>query len=104
MTNTELFLTLLGLSFIFLGSLGMLRFPDVYCRAHALTKATTFGIISLLLAYATLIGWDEVGVKIIVIVFFQFTTIPLSGHLLGKIAFKKNIYRWKEKPVDDHRK
>jgi len=104
MTNIELFLTLLGLTFVFLGSLGLLRFPDIYCRALALTKAMTFGIIGLLLAYATHIGWDEVGVKIIVIIFFQFTTIPLSGHLLGKIAFQKNIQRWKNKPIDDHRK
>ncbi|MDI6720294.1 MAG: monovalent cation/H(+) antiporter subunit G [Methanomicrobiales archaeon] len=34
-----------GLFFNGLGVLGLLRFPDVYTRLHATTKATTFGSI-----------------------------------------------------------
>lgn len=35
----------LGVFFNLLGSLGLLRFPDVYTRLHAGTKCTTFGSI-----------------------------------------------------------
>ena len=38
---------LLGLLLLFCGNLGIIRFPDVFCRAHALTKAMTLGIIFL---------------------------------------------------------
>ncbi len=35
----------IGLGFNGLGMVGLLRFPDVYTRLHATTKATTFGSI-----------------------------------------------------------
>jgi len=35
----------IGVFFNCLGSVGLLRFPDVYTRLHAATKATTFGSI-----------------------------------------------------------
>ncbi len=39
-----------GLFFMTVGTLGILRFPDVYTRLHADTKATTFGSLFLGLA------------------------------------------------------
>jgi multicomponent Na+:H+ antiporter subunit G len=35
---------LIGLAFLSLGTLGLLRFPDVYSRLHALTKADNLGL------------------------------------------------------------
>ena len=40
----------IGLFFNAMGILGILRFPDVYTRLHADTKATTFGSIFTSLA------------------------------------------------------
>jgi len=40
----------IGLTFNALGVIGILRFPDVYTRLHAETKATTFGTIFTSLA------------------------------------------------------
>jgi multicomponent Na+:H+ antiporter subunit G len=40
----------IGLFFNGLGAIGLLRFPDVYTRLHASTKATTFGSIFTTLA------------------------------------------------------
>lgn len=37
-------LILIGCWFFLAGTLGLLRFPDVYCRLHALTKADTLGL------------------------------------------------------------
>ncbi|NQY73899.1 MAG: monovalent cation/H(+) antiporter subunit G [Candidatus Margulisbacteria bacterium] len=77
-----------GLFFIFVGTLGVLRFPDIYCRAHALNKAMTLGI-SLLLISATLhIGVSDLWVKAFAIMIFQYSTIPLSGHVLALTAFR----------------
>ena len=41
---------LIGLFFNTMGVIGILRFPDVYTRLHADTKATTFGTIFTALA------------------------------------------------------
>jgi multicomponent Na+:H+ antiporter subunit G len=37
-------LVLIGCVFFLAGTVGLLRFPDVYCRLHALTKADTLGL------------------------------------------------------------
>lgn len=37
-------LLLLGAFFFLAGTVGLLRFPDVYCRLHALTKADNLGL------------------------------------------------------------
>ncbi len=41
---------IIGIFFTLLGSLGLIRFPDVYTRLHAGTKCTTFGAIFLCLS------------------------------------------------------
>ena len=40
----------IGVIFNTLGVIGLLRFPDVYTRMHATTKATTFGSVFTTLA------------------------------------------------------
>ncbi|MFT7387521.1 MAG: multicomponent Na+:H+ antiporter subunit G [Candidatus Endobugula sp.] len=37
-------MTTCGLFFFLAGSIGLLRFPDVFCRLHALTKADNLGL------------------------------------------------------------
>lgn len=37
-------LVLLGVAFFLAGSLGFVRFPDVYARLHALSKVDTLGL------------------------------------------------------------
>ena len=44
----------IGVFFILLGGVGILRFPDVYTRLHAGTKCTTFGSIFLILSIVIL--------------------------------------------------
>ncbi|WP_090209123.1 cation:proton antiporter [Ectothiorhodospira magna] len=44
MNGASMGLVLMGLVFFAAGSIGMLRFPDVYTRLHALTKADNLGL------------------------------------------------------------
>ncbi len=43
-------LIVLGALFVLLGSIGLLRLPDLLNRLHGPTKATTMGVGALLLA------------------------------------------------------
>ncbi len=86
-------LLLAGSVLTLIATIGILRFPDVLCRAHALTKAMTLGITLLLVALWVSLG-REVGLKVLLAIGFQFLTIPLSGHLLGLIVLKKKAPRW----------
>ncbi|MEE2023344.1 MULTISPECIES: monovalent cation/H(+) antiporter subunit G [Alkalimonas] len=47
-------LLILGLLFFLAGSLGVLRFPDVFCRLHAVTKADTLGLGFIVLGLGVL--------------------------------------------------
>ncbi|MCZ7637394.1 MAG: monovalent cation/H(+) antiporter subunit G [Verrucomicrobia bacterium] len=93
-------LVVFGVVLIVVAAIGLLRLPDVLCRAHAVAKAATLGIFSLLLALWIALGQEGVGLKILLAIFFQVTTIPVASHLVSLLALQKNIPRWRERPVD----
>ena len=79
----------IGVIFLFLGSFGILRLPDVYNRLQAGTKCTTFG------ALFTIIG---VGImeplwfwKTLIIALFILLTNPISNHALGRASRKIGV-------------
>ena len=45
-------ITALGLAFFFAGTVGLIRFPDVHSRLHALTKADNVGLGCLIVGLA----------------------------------------------------
>jgi len=82
-------ITAIGTIFLFLGGLGVFRFPDVYNRLQAGTKCTTLG------AFLTIIG---VGItqpdwlpKTLVIALFILITNPISNHALGRASRKSGV-------------
>ena len=82
-------ITAIGVIFLFLGSLGIFRLPDVYNRLQAGTKCTTLG------AFLTIIG---VGItqpgwlpKTLVIALFILITNPISNHALGRASRKSGV-------------
>ena len=97
-------LLLVGVAFILTGSIGVVRLPDVLCRSHAVAKALTLGIFLMLLGLWLFLAHEGKGLKIALIIAFQILTIPVSGHLIGRLAMNKNIRRWRHRPVDDHRR
>lgn len=57
----EFALLAVALFFFVAGTVGLLRFPDLYCRLHALTKADNVGLGFLVLALMLDAGsWQEV--------------------------------------------
>jgi multicomponent Na+:H+ antiporter subunit G len=97
-------LILTGALFILTAAIGVLRLPDVLCRSHAVAKALTLGMFLMLLGLWVHLGDSNAALKITLAIFFQLVTIPLASHLVGLLALQKNLPRWKERPVDDHRK
>jgi multicomponent Na+:H+ antiporter subunit G len=79
-------LAILGASFVLLAGLGALRFPDVYARMHAATKASTLGIG--LVGLGTVLAVDAGSSKILIAVAFIFLTAPAAAHLVGRAAYR----------------
>ena len=77
---------LVGAFFLFVGSLGLAKLPDLMRRLHAPTKATTLGIGSMLLAsmlYFLLVEGDP-SIHELLIALFLFLTAPVTAHMLSK--------------------
>lgn len=82
-----------GAFFMLVAAIGVARLPDVYCRAHAVGKAMTLGVVLLLLGLGILVeavSWWKVWLAIA----FQFATIPVASHLFCLVAYRKRVKRW----------
>lgn len=96
-------LILSGALLMLTAAIGVVRLPDVLCRSHAVAKALTLGIFLMLLGLWVHLGEKQTALKILLAIFFQLVTIPVSSHLVGLLALKKNLPRWKARPINDHR-
>ncbi|ODN68866.1 monovalent cation/H(+) antiporter subunit G [Methylobrevis pamukkalensis] len=79
-------LLLAGGVFAVAGALGLLRFPDVYTRMHAASKAGTLGSGFALVAVAVYAADLGVAIRAIAAVMFLMLTAPISAHLLARAA------------------
>ena len=79
---------LVGAFFGIVGALGVLRFPDIYTRTHAASKAGTIGSGFCLLAVALSADHFDVSTRAVVAVGFFMLTAPVSAHLLARAAFR----------------
>ena len=89
-----------GAIFMMIACIGLNRLPDLLCRSHAMSKAITLGITLVLLSVVLQLGFDVAGPKILLTILFQFLTIPVAGHLLSLLAYRKNVPRWKHREMD----
>ncbi|MDX0489098.1 Na+/H+ antiporter subunit G [Sinorhizobium medicae] len=89
-----------GASFSLLAALGLLRFPDLYTRMHAASKAGTIGS-GLLLFAAGLHSLDAaIFVRALAGFVFFVLTAPISAHLLAKASHQAG-YRMTKRSVID---
>lgn len=95
-------LLLTGTFFIVSSSIGIVRFPDVFTRLHAATKAPTLGIMSILIAtFLFLYGTHNiVSGKLLLALLFIVVTSPVGGHMLSRAAHMSGVKPKLKKNVD----
>lgn len=93
---------LVGVAFMFLGALGVMRLPDVYHRLHGATKATTLGLVGLLLAVVFHVGEMVVLIKAAVTLLFAFVAVPVGSHVLARAAMFDRAHQWEGTLSDEH--
>lgn len=82
-----------GLFFFLVGTVGILRLPDVLTRAHSAAKCDTLGAILSLSSLIVLKGFDIVSIKILTIIIFVWVTSPTATHLIAEAHVKKKEVR-----------
>jgi multicomponent Na+:H+ antiporter subunit G len=96
-------LSFLGVGFVLLAAVGILRFPDVLTRTSASTKAAGLGVALVLAGAAFLFGTTEAAVKLTLAVALQFATAPVSGHVIGRAAYRSGAPLWEGTHTDELR-
>ncbi|MFB6117544.1 monovalent cation/H(+) antiporter subunit G [Halosegnis sp.] len=95
MTDLRALLTVafiaVGAFFLLVGTVGLLRLPDVYNRMHATSKATTLGAASILLGGFVHFGPQGAGLVSLVAVVFLFVTAPTGSHMISRSAQRMGV-------------
>ncbi len=89
----------LGLFFIVVGAIGVLRMPDIYSRLHAAGMTDTMGAGFLLVGLALGEGFGLVSLRLILIWIFLLFTSPVSTHALARAALHAGV-----EPLQDESK
>jgi multicomponent Na+:H+ antiporter subunit G len=87
-------LLLAGALFFLAGTVGLLRFPDIYTRIHALTKADNVGLGLIVLALAVQASSAWVALKLILIWLLILLASSTTGHLVARAALRNGIRPW----------
>ncbi|SIS04297.1 monovalent cation/H(+) antiporter subunit G [Natronorubrum thiooxidans] len=93
MIRTALVIALIvvGVFFLTVGTIGLLRLPNVYNRMHATSKPTTLGTAAIFLAGFAYFGPGNEGLTSLIGIAFLFLTVPTGAHMIARSAERIGI-------------
>jgi multicomponent Na+:H+ antiporter subunit G len=80
-----------GALFFFAGTVGLLRFPDVFARLHALTKADNVGLGLIVAALALDSGSPPIIAKLLLTWLLVLLASASVAHLVARAALRRGI-------------
>ena len=80
-----------GLFFMIVGTVGILRFPDIFTRLHAAGMTDTMGAGLLILGMCFQAGLGLVLVRLVIIYAFLLLTSPVATHALARAALAGGV-------------
>ena len=81
----------IGVIALLIGSLGLIKLPDVYCRIHAVGMIDTAGASFIILGMIIYQGLSLVSFKLALIGVFLFFTSPIATHAVAQVAHKMGV-------------
>jgi len=86
-----------GAFFLLVGSIGLVRLPDFYARAHATGKSDTLGVMLTTFGLVVHEGLTLNSLKLLLLLYFVALTSPTATHALTKAAFRAGLVPWFKK-------
>jgi len=86
---TSLILAGLGAAFVLIGTLGILRFDDLYSRLQASGVSDNVGAALILIALIVRNGWSWHDATLLFLLFLLLLTNPIATHSIAKSAFTR---------------
>lgn len=94
-------LLLSGVVLMLLAGIGLQRFPDVFARMHAATKAATLGLLLVLAGVALQLDSPGDVAKLVLVAILMFVTAPVGAHMIGRAAYRAGNELSPETSVDE---
>ncbi len=88
-------LMLVGAGFFLAGTLGLVRFPDVYTRLHALTKADNLGLGLIVLGLMLQAGSVATAGKLLFIWLLLLAASASASQLIASWAQHNGLLPWR---------
>ena len=90
----------IGIVFVLVGGLGLIRMPDLFTRLHASSVSDTAGAGFMMLGFMLQSGLSLVTLKLVLILVFLLFTTPTAAHALAHAALLGGVRPWTRKPRD----
>jgi len=87
----------MGLFFVFFGTIGIIRFPDIYTRLQTSSKCDSAGAVALLIGLILREGLNLFSLRILIILVFLLLTNPVASHAIARSAAIRGIKPWRKK-------
>lgn len=87
-------LILAGAVFFFAGTVGMLRFPDVFSRLHALTKGDNVGLGLTVVGLALHAESVSAVGKLLLIWVLVLVAGATASHIIARSSLRRGIKPW----------
>jgi multicomponent Na+:H+ antiporter subunit G len=94
MNAVVIFFLLAGAFFLLVSTVGLLRLPDFFTRAHAVGKSETLGALLVIIGLAVQLGFQTQSLKLFLIVFLIAVTNPTGIHTLSRAALRAGERIW----------
>lgn len=85
---------LIGAFFFLAGTVGLLRFPDVYSRLHVLAKVDNLGLGFVLLGLLLRAGSIAVALKLMLVWVLALAASAVISFLIARRARRRGIIPW----------
>jgi len=94
MTPVAIGLMLVGLFFLFVAAVGVLRLPDVFTRSHAVSLTDCLGALFLLGGLAIYQGFSTNLIKILIVLVLLYLLNPVIAHATVRSALRCGLKPW----------
>lgn len=87
-------LMVVGLFFLMVGAIGVVRFPDVYSRSHAVGLTDSLGAFFTLSGLALYQGLNGNLVRVLIVLALLYLLNPVMTHATVRAALRSGVEPW----------
>ncbi len=94
MLTIDIMLIFVGICFLTVAAIGIIRLPDVFCRSHAMGISDTLGVFFTLTGVAFYQGLVLADLKTLLILVALWHLNPVISHAMLRAAVRKGLKPW----------